>query len=56
MKKKWYCYVCGHKLLKSYFLCSMKESSDRVFLCCKKCINQIDVDKETVIIKVREEK
>ena len=55
MKKEWYCYICGKKLLKSYFLCSMANSTDRVFLICKNkyCIEQID-EKETIIIEVRE--
>lgn len=55
MKKKWYCYICGKKLLKSYFLISMTESTDRVFLCCEKeeCIDQINLE-ENIIIKVGE--
>lgn len=55
MKKGWYCYICGKKLKKSYFLVSMNKSTDRVFLCCEKgaCINLINDD--IVIIKVREE-
>ena len=55
MKKKWYCYICGKRLLKSYFLCSMAISTDRVFLVCgnKKCIKRVN-PKETIIIKVTE--
>ena len=57
MKKGWYCYICGKKLKKSYFLCSMNKSTDRVFLCCEKmtCVEQIDKKYTPIIIKIREE-
>lgn len=56
MKKKWYCYICGEKLLKCYYLVTMRESTDRVFLCCKKdrCMKNIKT-KEFIAIEVREE-
>ncbi len=55
MKKKWYCYICGEKLLKNYVLCSVRESTDRVFLCCKKtiCIEQINTE-DTIIKEIVE--
>lgn len=54
--KNWYCYVCGKKLSKNYYLCSMNNSTDRVFLVCKnKCIEQVDA-KDMVIVKITEEK
>lgn len=55
MKKNWYCYVCGNKLLKSYYLCSMNNSTDRLFLVCNKeiCIEQADT-KDTIIVEIRE--
>ena len=52
--KNWYCYVCGKKLLKSYYLCSMRNSTDRVFLVCKnKCVEQVDA-KDMTIVEIRE--
>ena len=56
MKKSWYCYLCGNKLKKAYFLISMANSTDRLFLCCEKekCISQVDQE-EVIISKVREE-
>ena len=56
MKKSWYCYVCGEKLNKEYFLFSMNKSTDRVFLVCKEkdCIERINGE-DMIIIKVREE-
>jgi len=42
--KKWYCYICGEVLKKSYHLISLSETTDRVFLICDKdrCIRQIE--------------
>ena len=56
MKKNWYCYVCGSKLWKRYFLCSLSGSVDRCFLICKNCIEEVDKDEETIIIEVMEVK
>jgi len=55
MKKDWYCYICGNKVLKSYYLCSMKNSTDRVFLICKNknCIEQVNL-KEVLVTKIKE--
>jgi len=52
--KHWYCYVCGKKLPTAYCLCSLNNSTDRVFLCCKKCVERLD--SETIIIEVKETK
>ena len=57
MKKEWYCYICGKKLKKVYFLISLSKSFavDRVFLVCNKtCVEQIDMSFIPIIIKVRE--
>jgi len=43
MKKcKWYCYICGEVLGKLFALCSMSNSTDRVFLAHTKCSVQFD--------------
>ena len=49
-KHNWYCYVCGKELSNKYFLSSMRKSTDRVFLSCKKCVMQFD-DVISVLIK-----
>jgi hypothetical protein len=49
--KKWYCYLCGKTLLKNYYLVSMKKSTDRVFLVCEGCRNQVDDDHYSIKIK-----
>jgi len=56
MKKEWYCYLCGKILKNNYYLWSMRKSTDRVFLCCSKCISQINIEGDCVINKVKEEK
>lgn len=55
MKKKWYCYVCGKKLTNIYYLISMKESTDRVFLVCngKSCVKQVEAE-DVIITKIKE--
>ena len=52
-KIKWYCYVCGKKVSKEFFLFSLNDSVDRVFLCCsgKYCKNRLG--KDALIIKVK---
>lgn len=54
-RKKWYCYVCGNKLQKSYYLCSMNDSTDRVFLLCKNklCIDRVN-SQDILMIEVIE--
>ena len=51
-KNKWYCYLCGKILKNNYYLWSMRKETDRVFLCCYNCVNQIP--NECIIIKVKE--
>ena len=54
-KTKWYCYVCGRKLKKIYYLISTVSSTDRVFLVCddRICMEQVDT-KDSFITKVKE--
>ena len=49
-RHNWYCYVCGKKLSKRYYLNSMRKATDRVFLCCEKHVVQLD-DVISVLIK-----
>jgi hypothetical protein len=49
-KAKCYCYVCGTPVIKWYYLVTMKSPTDRVFICCTECINQ--VDESTLIIPI----
>lgn len=54
MKKiKWYCYLCGKEVGNEFYLWSMSDRTDRVFLCCanKFCIEQLS--RECLTQKVR---
>ena len=51
--KKWYCYVCGKTLTEEYYLISLNESTDRVFLCCDKCLSSVKTD-NAYIQKIKE--
>jgi len=55
MQKKWYCYICGKKLRKSYFLISLDKSVDRVFLVCdENCLEAVDTTDNPITIKIKE--
>lgn len=51
---KWYCYVCGKPVHGNFYLWSLNDSTDRIFICClnKTCMAQID-DKDLYCVKVR---
>ena len=53
-KKEWYCYLCGKILKDNYYLWSMSISTDRVFLCCHNCINQINIEGDYFITNVKD--
>lgn len=38
------CYVCGKQLLKTFYLLSMQEESDRVFVVGAECLDRVDTD------------
>ena len=41
---KFYCYCCGKDIRKAFYLVTMQIPTDRVFLCCYNCIEQLDKD------------
>ena len=53
-KKNWYCYFCGLKIKEKYFLFSMNDTTDRVFLCCASCLPKIAITNENIIREVKE--
>lgn len=43
MNENWYCYVCGKPIRNDFFLFSLNDRTDRVFLCCSvSCKEEID--------------
>ncbi len=54
MKREWYCYVCGNKVDNEFLLWSMRDRTDRIFICCLKNLCRKRIEGETLIIKVKE--
>jgi len=52
--KNWYCYLCGLKVGKNYFLFSMNDRTDRVFICCEECISQIPSIENNIMQRIEE--
>ena len=52
--KNWYCYVCGKKVSKTYYLYSMNDSTDRVFLICEKKCAELAYTKDISLVKITE--
>lgn len=48
----WYCYICGKRVGGSFYLASMREDTDRVFLVCsRKCKEQLDTETLTQLVQ-----
>ncbi len=53
-KRRWYCYVCGKPLPKSYVITSLSDHTDRTFLAHVKCSDQFE--DEAYLVRIREVK
>ena len=43
-KEKWYCYICGKPIEKIFFLTSLNDRTDRVFLkCSESCKDLVEI-------------
>lgn len=49
---EWYCYMCGKKVGEEFYLWSMNDSTDRVFLGCSSGCMKL-ADDPMYIIKVK---
>ena len=45
-----YCYVCGKTLGNDFCLMTMKQETDRVFLCCADDVEQ--VEDESIVVPI----